>query len=147
MDEVQTLVAPIEWHYAVLRNGWVVETCIQKGWTKGMKDFAISTVSIDDVTPIWDLETGKCPHNDKYDIVAVISPESLQAAANGEVTKLKNALKFYADKSNWVTRWDISDQHRIDVGYIPATNDDGKIARAALNIREYVPEFSVEDLT
>lgn len=86
MDEVQTLVAPIEGHYAVLRNGWVVGTRIQKGWITGMKDFAISTVSIDDVTPIWDLETGKCPHNDKYDIVAVISPESLYAWATRKST-------------------------------------------------------------
>ena len=88
-------VKPVKGHYALLRNGDVMgpfKTTNQGFW--------IGVIS--DINIFWKPDGtayGSDNHNNRmlkqqYDIIATISPADMQAAASGELERLKEALEL-----------------------------------------------------
>ena len=95
-------VAPVEGHYALLRNGSVVHPeCITKDFDLDGTPYYLSPNSDDDY--YW-TANGVCQRQaypkgipklifvPDHDIIATISPADMQAVANGELERLRAAL-------------------------------------------------------
>lgn len=86
-------VAPVEGHYALLRNGMVV--LIQKYYHSG------SMPIFEALGQFRFFETGKSVWNDPdFEIIATISPADMQAIASGKVERLQEAVILARDTFN-----------------------------------------------
>lgn len=93
MTDTLSAVAPIEGHYALLRNGVVEKVGEIKGSFNGHLMFHSVNFNYR-----W-FDTGKSYwHDSQHDIIATISPEAMQAASSGENERLRAALKAAEDK-------------------------------------------------
>jgi hypothetical protein len=84
----KTPVPPIEGHYAILRNGAVVGP-MRKEYEE--QDWFVTDLIDMDWCPDGAFFVSKDAHD--LDIIATISPEAMQAAASGEVERLRAANK------------------------------------------------------
>ena len=92
-------VAPVEGHYALLRNGMVVGP-LAKEWPQDeLTSFSIAWEHLE-----WKQDGTGHGMLPAWDIIATISPADMQAVASGELErlraaneKMKSALAYYAD--------------------------------------------------
>lgn len=80
-------VPPIEGHYALLRNSIIALIGPRQNTSEGVFMFHSAHFNyrwFDDGKSYW--------HDGQYDIIATISPANMQAAANGEIERLRAAL-------------------------------------------------------
>ena len=89
-------VAPVEGHYALLRNGMVVKHLVDM-WDahrgpKTKRDYWTAHPDTDFSDLCWH-EDGKSRDDSDYDIIATISPADMQAVASGELERLRAALQ------------------------------------------------------
>ena len=125
-------VAPVEGHYALLRNGMVVGP-LAKEWPQDeLTSFSIAWEHLE-----WKQDGTGHGMLPAWDIIATISPADMQAVANGELerlkealelaiaanTKMKNALSFYADDGP---------TPNVDGPWKATSWDFGTVARCAL---------------
>lgn len=90
-------VAPVEGHYALLRDGSAIGPLVGRssGW------FSINLKDSDDDELDW-WSNGQfvgflsIPHD--FDIIALISPADMQAAASGEIERLKSENAFMKEQ-------------------------------------------------
>lgn len=101
-------VAPVEGHYALLRNGSVVGPMRAKN--DGEDCFDAADCEGWDWRSCGGVFTDGC-HS--HDIIATIAPEAMQAAASGELERLRAALN------------DIFEMWAGSEGFIPHTAPEG----------------------
>ena len=92
-------VAPVEGHYALLRNGHVI---LYGPRPKGQSNEA--DAAYDNEGRAWCGTEGDEYARPSFNIIATISPADMQAVASGEIErlraaneKMKSALAYYAD--------------------------------------------------
>ena len=101
-------VAPVEGHYARLRNGMVVGP-LAKEWPQDeLTSFSIAWEHLE-----WKQDGTGHGMLPAWDIIATISPADMQAAASGELERLRAALD------------DIFEMWAGSEGFIPHTAPEG----------------------
>ncbi|MFN8993029.1 MAG: hypothetical protein ACK5X3_05105 [Pseudomonadota bacterium] len=125
--------APVEGHYALLRNGVVMGA-----YKQNSQGFWVGVAS--DINIFWKPDGtayGSDNHGNRrlkpdHDIIATISPADMQALASGELERLRAALKeIVAADDNYKAASNFMKDSFSD-GYSDGLHDAAYVARAAL---------------